>query len=85
MYKRSHTKERVQQVCDLAGVKYSWFDLCARGHGKFSIDAAIDLEAASTLFSEGYDDKMTVPELCNTDDRVSARIGEMERSLTDAA
>lgn len=85
MYMKSHSKERVQQVCDLAGTKPSWFSLCARGHGKFSVEMAIDLEAASRVYAEFADDYMSVAELCDIERRVEDKIVQIKSDLTRAA
>ena len=81
MYMRSHTPERVKEVCDLAKTKPSWFDLCARGHGKFSVAMAIDLEAASKVYAELPDDYMTVEELFCIDETVKNQIVTFRNQL----
>lgn len=73
MYLKTHSKERVQQVCDLAGIKPSWFSLCARGHGDFSIKVAIDLEAVTRILAELPDDYMTVGDTTNYRKMVDVR------------
>lgn len=83
MYKKSHSKEKLEQVCELAGTKLSWFSLCTRGHGKFSIEIAVGLEAASRELAEGPDDYMTVADIFDLNDRVSDARAEIRRKLLD--
>lgn len=83
MYIKTHSKERVQQVCDLAGIKPSWLSLCARGHGDFSMKAAIDLEAASRLLADLDDDYMTVDDIFNTSQQVKDRTEIMRQQLIE--
>lgn len=81
MYMKTHTKERLELICDIAGTKLSWFSLCARGHGVFSMDVAIDLEAASRILAQMSDDYMTVDELFDIPARVKQREAELRESM----
>lgn len=83
MYLKTHTKQQVSEVCELAGTKVSWFSLLARGHGKCSLDLAIELQAASRILAESPEDVMTVDELCGIDqlikqseEKIRARLRE---------
>jgi hypothetical protein len=46
-YRKKHGRAKTIEVCRLAGTKYSWFKLCATGHGRFSVDTARALVEAS--------------------------------------
>ena len=83
MYIKTHSKERVQQVCDMAGTKPSWFSLCARGHGEFSLKMAIDLEAASRVLADLDDDYMTVEEIFNTSEQVKDRVEYFRQQMIE--
>jgi len=83
MYIKTHSKERVQQVCELAGTKPSWFSLCARGHGEFSLKVAIDLEAASRILAELDEDYMTVEEIFNITAQVKDRVDVIRQRLIE--
>ena len=85
LYMNTHSYERVQQVCDLAGTKPSWFSLCARGHGEFSMKIAIDLEAASRLLADLNDDYMTVEEIFGIEAQVKDRVDIMRQKMIEAA
>ena len=83
MYIKTHSKERVQELCDMVGTKPTWFSLCARGHGEFSFKMAIDLEAASRVLAELEGDYMTVDEIYNTSEQVKDRVEYFKQQIIE--
>jgi hypothetical protein len=80
-YKKTHTREHLERVCELAGTKISWFELCMGGHGEFSAKTAIALEAVTRALAVQPDDYLTAVELLNIDDLVKEKMTEIEESL----